>query len=52
MTDNIKIDRKIVMEAQLHGIKREVLKELLKEYEKYKKNAPKNFAELIEGALC
>lgn len=48
----LQIDRKITLEARQHGINKDVLNELMKEYRKVRRKKPRNFAELIEGAVC
>ena len=48
----MQIDRKIMLEARQHGINENVLHELMKEYRKVRRKEPRNFAELIEGAVC
>ena len=48
----LQIDEKIVIEAKQHGINENVLNELIEEYRKVRRKQPKNFVELIEGAVC
>lgn len=46
------LNDKIMNEARQHGIKEEVVQELLNEYKKIKRKEPDNFAELVEVVLC
>lgn len=48
----MQVNKEIIMEAKRHGINNRILRELMKEYRKIKRKNPKNFAELIEGAVC
>jgi len=48
----LQINKEIMVEARRHGIKDNVLRELMKEYKRYKRKEPRNFADLIEGSVC
>ncbi len=48
----LRINREIVLEAKRHGIDDKTLRDLMKEYKKIRGGNPKNFADLIEGAVC
>ena len=48
----LQIRNEIIVEARRHGIKDNILRELIKEYRRNKRREPKNFADLIEGSVC
>jgi len=48
----LQIKKEIIIEARKHGIKENILRDLIKEYRKNKRKEPENFADLIEGSVC
>ena len=48
----LQIRNEIIVEARRHGIKDNVLRELIKEYKRNRRKEPENFADLIEGSVC